>query len=98
MTTITLRSPHPDALEELVSGALANETRLLQAAIERTQAQLAAFEARYGMATADFLQRYGQDQVEETLDMIDWVGEARLLQRLRQKLTVLQDIRIENSP
>jgi phage shock protein A len=79
-----------------VTGALANEARLLQAGIQRTQERLVAFEAQHQMSTADFVRRYANDEVDESLDLIDWMGEARLLERRQQKLAVLQDIRIEN--
>jgi phage shock protein A len=96
MVELTLRSPHPYALRELVTGALANETRLLQAGIQRTQERLAAFEAQHQMSTTEFLLRYANDELDEQLDLIDWLGEARLLARLQEKLAVIQDIRIEN--
>ena len=96
MVEITLRSSRPYALRELVTGALANETRLLQAGIQRTQERLAAFEAEHHMTTAEFLLRYANDELDEQLDLIDWLGEARLLARLQEKLAVIQDIRIEN--
>lgn len=96
MTEITLRSSHEYALRDLVAGALGNEARLLQAGIQRTEERLRSFEQKYGYATSEFLQKYADDELDESLDLIDWLGEARLLERLRQKLVVLQDIQIEN--
>lgn len=96
MTEITLRSPHAYALRELVAGALENETRFLLAGIQRTEERLRAYEETHRLSTTEFLQKYAADELDETLDLIDWVGEARLLERLRQSVTVLQDTRIED--
>ena len=96
MEQITLRSPHSYPLRDLIEGALANETRLLQAGIRRTEERLHAYEEKYRLSTAEFLQKHADDELNETLDLIDWIGEARMLERLRQKLAVLQDIQIAN--
>lgn len=96
MTELRLRSPHGNGLRELVTGALANESRLLLAGIQRTEARLREYEQTYRLSTDDFLRKFAENELDETLDLIDWVGEARLLQRLREKLAVLQDIQIES--
>lgn len=37
------------------------------------------------MTSAEFVQRYEDDEFEESLDYADWIGEYRLLRRLKEK-------------
>ena len=96
MTALTLTSSRQKPLRPLVEAAIQNELRLLQAGIQRTEQRLQAFETQYGMSSTDFLQRYENDELEETLDFAEWVGECRLLERLREKVDILQGIRFAN--
>ena len=93
MAELTLISPYKRPLQPLIEGALRNELRLLEAGLRRSVQKLQAFEARHGMATADFLQRYENDALEETLEFAEWIGENRLRQRLIEKADALRDIR-----
>jgi vacuolar-type H+-ATPase subunit D/Vma8 len=92
MAELTLISPRQRVLRPLVEAALENELRLLEAGIRRTQQRLGAFEAQYGLPTAEFLRRYENDELQETLDFAEWVGEHRLLERLRDKAATLREI------
>lgn len=93
---LVLVSSHPYPLQHLVQEALYNELRLVQAGLERTGQKLAAFEANYHLSTAEFIQRYENDELEETLEFAEWIGEHRLLERLREKADVLQGIHFAN--
>ncbi len=93
MAELTLISPYPRPLQPLVEGALRNELRLLEAGIRRSDQHLQAFEARYGLSTVEFIQRYENDALEETLDLAEWIGEYRLRQRLLEKADTLRAIR-----
>jgi hypothetical protein len=80
-----------------VEAALENQVRLLQAGIARTEERLCAFEADYGFSstvlrTAEFIRRYENDELPETLAFDKWVGEQRMLARLREKVETLRGI------
>lgn len=96
MEELTLVSHYQRPLRPLIEAALHNESRLLQASIKRTEQRLRDFETRFGLSTTDFLQRYGNDEFPETLDSIEWIGEYRMLERLREKAQALQEIRFAN--
>jgi len=83
-------------LKPLVEIALHNELRLLEAGIRRTQQRLREFESQYDLSSAEFIRRYEQDELEETLQLTEWVGEYRLLERLREKADTLQGIQFAN--
>ncbi len=40
------------------------------------------------------MERYRSNQIDETLETIEWVGEYRMLMRLREKLQAMQEIEI----
>ena len=93
MTALTLTSSGRHPLQPLVEAAIQNELRLLQAGIRRTEERLTAFETKYGLSSPEFLRRYEKDELAETLDFAEWVGEYRLLERLKEKAETLREIR-----
>ncbi len=93
MTELTLVSAHQRPLKPLIEAALANELRLLQAGIQRTEQRLQEFEAKYQLTTPEFICRFEDDDFEETLEFAEWIGEHRLLQKLREKTEILQGIK-----
>ena len=61
----------------------------LETGLRVTADRLRGFEAQYGITTAEFVARYADDQIEETLETIEWLGEYRLAVNIRQKLDAL---------
>ncbi len=89
---LTLKSSSQKSLRPLIESAIRNELRMMQAGIRRTQQRIADFEAQYGITTEEFLQRYRNDEMDETLETIEWFGEWKLLERLREDEIALQEI------
>ncbi len=90
-----------EALEYLspfryVEAALENELRLQEVGIRQTEENLRKFEKKYHMSTQEFVSRYENDELEETMDFAEWIGEFRLVERLREKANTLRDIQIAN--
>jgi hypothetical protein len=96
MSELTLISARNYPLKPLVEGALANELRLLEAGIRRTEQRLQEFEREHHMDTAEFISRYENDEFGETLEFAEWIGEYRLLSRLREKADALREIQFAN--
>lgn len=96
MAALTLITNSDRQLKPLIEAAIVNELRLLEAGLRRTQARLSAFEKQYGLTTEEFLTRYENDELQETLDLAEWIGEVRLLSRLREKVEALRNVRFEN--
>lgn len=93
MAELLLISPSQHPIQPLVEGALRNELRLLEAGIRRSAQRLQEFEARHGLSTADFLHRYEEHALEETLACAEWIGECRLQERLLEKADAVRAIR-----
>ncbi len=96
MTELTLISESSAGLRSLIESALAHESGLIEIGIRQAEERLQAFERRYAMKTHDFLSRYEQDGLDETLDFAEWIGEFRLLERLREKMRTLRGIHFAN--
>ncbi len=96
MTDIKITSTGNRKLRPLVEGALANELRLLEAGQRQTERRINEFEKKYRISTQEFISRYENDELDETLDFAEWIGEFKMLERLREKADTLRDIRFAN--
>jgi len=96
MADLRLISTRKRHLKPLVEAALSNELRLLEAGIRRTEQKILQFEEKYHLRTQELISRYENDELGETLDFDEWIGEFRLLARLREKADTLRDIRFAN--
>jgi len=96
MTDLRLVSTRKRQLKPLVEAAIANELHLLEAGVRRTEQRLLEFEEKYSLGTQKFISRYENDELEETVDFDEWIGEFRMLTRLREKVDTLRGIRFEN--
>lgn len=94
MTNLTLASDRDDPLESLIRSAVANELRLLEAGLRRTQARLRAFEQQYHLSTEEFAARYARNDIQEDLDTIEWLGEHRMAQSIEAQTEALRAIHI----
>ena len=92
MTRLTLISSRKQPLKPLVEAALNNELRLLDAGVKRTEKKLKLFETQFGMTTTAFLKRYENNELQETLEFAEWVGEYRMLFRLIEKTQTLREV------
>ncbi len=61
---------------------------LLEVGIRRTERRLREFETTHRMTTREFVRRFENDELGETLELAEWIGEYRLLQRLNEKTQV----------
>lgn len=92
MTELTLFSPRQQSLKPLVQAALQNELRLFEAGLRRAQARLHELETRYGFSTVEFIRRYENEELAETLELAEWIGEYRLFERLQEKTQALREV------
>jgi len=92
MTELILRSHHAQSLQSLIEGVIADALRSTEAGIQRTEARLQQFEGQYQLTTTEFLHRYENDEFQETLELAEWIGEARMLARLQKRADQLRGI------
>ena len=96
MSDIRVISSRDRELKPLVATALENELRIIHAGIKRTGQRLKDFENKYELSSSEFLRRYENDELNESLDFAEWIGEIRMIERLKEKSEILKDIRIAN--
>ena len=96
MSELKLVSKRKCQLKPLIKTALSNELRLLDAGLRRTEQRLREFETKYHLVTKDFIFRYENDEIEETLDFDEWVGEFRMWKRFKEKIETLKDVQFAN--
>lgn len=96
MNELKLVSKADHVLKPIVEAALENELRLVEAGIRQTEQHLKKFEEKYQLNTQDFVTNYENDQFEESMDFIEWIGEFKLLKRLTEKADTLRSISFEN--
>jgi hypothetical protein len=82
------------ALRSLLEAAIRAQLRIIETGMRRTERRLRDFERQYNMNTEEFYQRLTQDQIEETLNTIEWAGEYQTWLRLRRQHETLVGARI----
>lgn len=63
----------------------------------RCEVRLGSYKDKYGLATNAFLAKTTGDELQHADDFDDWIGESRMLARLRAKLARLQSA-VHQSP
>jgi hypothetical protein len=92
MSELKLTSRHPGSIKSLVEGAISATLRSTEAGIQTTEQRLQEFEQKYQIPTAEFIQRYENDEFQETLELAEWIGEYRMLQGLKEDSERLRGI------
>ncbi len=94
MSQVTLISRGDVPIKPLVESALRSEMKMLEIGLKRTEERIRSFEERFGMTSDEFYRRLCDDELEETLDFVEWVGEYKTLALLREKYQALKEIEI----
>ena len=77
----------------LLRTAVESKVRRLRLGIEATEARLRALERRHGTMSAEAMATAAaEDLVGGDLDYVEWLGEWRMLQQLKQDLGQLEAI------
>ena len=77
----------------LLRTAVESKVRRLRLGIEATEAHLRAIEIRHGKTSAEAMATgAAEDLAGGDLDYVEWLGEWRMLQQLRQDLGQLEAI------
>jgi len=92
---ITIEIQDASEFGSVLRAALEREVHLVEYAILRTWDRLREFEKKYGMSTAEFERRFTPEDLGETLDFIEWDGEAETLRLLEEKKMMILEARIK---
>ena len=64
----------------------ADDLQSLETALRQSEMRLRTFESTFRQTTAEFTARYAQNGIDETLESIEWLGEARMVQHIRLRI------------
>ena len=95
MSILTLSTPSDRPLAPLIRTAPSSELRRPKASVRYTQTRLVAFEAKYHTSTDDLVARYSRNEVVETLETIEWLGEYRMARDIEQQIETLQAVQFD---
>lgn len=83
---------------EIVKGLLREgineEKRKIDFAISVTANKIEKYEAKYGMSTAFFIEKFKKGEIKENDETFEWWAETKLAGELAEKLKALKDIEI----
>ncbi len=95
MAQIMVRSERIASVTPLIQAAIQTELRVIATGIRRTQSRLRQFEQRYGFSTEQLLKNEVAGAVDDnSIEIIEWLGESRLLTRLQTEYRELAEIEI----
>jgi ribosomal protein L17 len=86
MTELKLISKQSTSSQPIVQNAIDSFVRSSEDDIQKTQQRLREFERKYLMTTDEFIERYENDELHETLEFGEWIGESRMLQGLLENV------------
>jgi hypothetical protein len=92
MTELKLISKQSTSIQPIVQNAIDSFVRSSEDGIQKTQQRLREFEQKYLMSTDEFIERYENDELNETLEFGEWIGESRMLQGLLEDVEQLRGI------
>ncbi|MBD2580295.1 hypothetical protein [Oscillatoria sp. FACHB-1406] len=96
MAELKLRSTSPALLRQIIESALAERLQSLETGLKRTQERLQEFEERYQLSTAEFIQRFNNDEFAHSFEFDEWVGESRMLRHLQEKKQAIEGVEFVN--
>jgi hypothetical protein len=91
---VVMSSTDRATLRPLLEAAVHTQLRVIETGLRRTERRLQDFEHQYNMNSKEFYQHLTQDQVQETLDTIEWAGEYKTWLLLQRQYEALQGTRI----
>jgi len=96
MAELKIICEYPDSLKQFIEEALSKRIASLEDGIRRTEEHLQEFQGKYQMSTEEFLRRYENDEIQETLEIDEWIGESLMLKGLQEDLNTLRGIEFVN--
>ncbi|WKZ15025.1 MAG: hypothetical protein QY317_14090 [Candidatus Jettenia caeni] len=96
MVTINVKSTsgETEIIKRLLSGGLEEEKRRIKFAIEISASKIKKYEEKYGISTSVFTDKFKNREIEESDDTFNWWAEEKLVNELKQKLSIIENIEI----
>ena len=92
---VVIKTNANEALKPLVEAAIRNQLKALQHGINRTKERILEFEKRIGMSSEEFEKKIQADEIDETIETIDWNMELAALRLLEGQYQSLSEAKID---
>jgi len=78
-----------ELIERTLDKVLTYEADVCRAQLGQLQQDLAEFEQRYGLSSAEFYRRFQAGQTDDRMDYVEWASLVQMHSNLRQRLRLL---------
>jgi hypothetical protein len=76
-------------MERTLDKLLAHEAEVCREQLGQLKADLAEFEQRYGLGSAEFYARFQAGQTDDRMDYVEWASLVQMIRNLEERLRVL---------
>ncbi len=95
MIQLIVKSENKRSATALLLSVIHRQMKMITTGIQRTQQRLKYFEEKYHYSTQSLLKREAEGTLDDNnLDIIEWLGESRILERLETEYQDLVGIEI----
>jgi hypothetical protein len=92
---VVIKTSADESIKPLVEVAIRNQLKALQHGITRTKERIAEFEKQTGMSSQEFERKLQEENIEETVETIDWNMELAALRLLENQYKSLREAKID---
>ncbi len=82
-------SQESDLMDRALEKLLHHEAEQSQAQLSQLRADLAEFEQRYNLSSAEFYQNFQRGQMGDDMDFIEWASLVQMADNLERRLQLL---------
>lgn len=78
-----------DLMDRTLHKLLSYEAEVSRTQLSQLEVDLAEFEQRYGLSSAEFYHRYRAGQTDDRMDYVEWASLIQMADNLRRRLKIL---------
>ena len=78
-----------EVMDRTLEKLLAYEAEVCRAQLSQLQADLAAFERQYQLASSEFYRRFQAGQTDDMMDYVEWASLVQMSDNLKKRLELL---------
>ena len=80
-----------DLMDRTLAKLLRHEAEQCQAQLHQLQADLAEFEQKYHLSSAEFYRQFQAGQTSDDMDYVEWASLIQMAENLKKRLRLLTD-------
>ena len=93
MPEIIIKTTQSKKAIDIIQEAIATEEMRIKHALESSERRIEGFEKRYMISSETFMKEWAAEDLQgKDIEYVEWAGEIKLFERLRDRLLILQDI------